>query len=95
MSHTHIWERDSRHEFTMVDADNRTICSIARSYQQRRCSSGAAYECNDTEKPMVWRIMIPGRDSKILAHLHMDVRKAKEVAEFQVRRLGLVKDSQD
>ena len=89
------WERESRNEFTLIGADDSTICTITRSYQQRLCSWGGSYECNDTTKPMVWTIMIPGHRTKVLARMEMSVREAKGEAESQVRRLGLIKDSQD
>jgi len=95
MNLNYKWERESRHEFTMVGADDRTICAIARRYQQRLCSWGGSYECNDTAKPMIWTIMIPGRRTEILARTEMPVCEAKGEAESQVRRLGLIKDSQD
>jgi len=95
MNATHKWERESRNEFTLIGADDSTICTITRSYQQRLSSWSGSYECNDTTKPMIWTIMIPGRRTKILARMEMPVREAKRMAEFQVRRLGLIKDSKD
>ena len=83
------WERDSANEFALCTADLDQICSISRSYPQRRCSWGGSYECNDTTKPMIWTINY-GKRTRVFGLPGMTVREAKAMAIDLCRRLQII-----
>jgi len=89
------WDRESANEFSLWTDDFKQLCSISRSYPQRRCSWGGSYECNDTTKPMIWNITYKfnGRHrSRVFGSQipGMTVREAKAMAIDLCRRLQII-----
>ena len=78
------WDRDTANDFSLWNADGDLVCSIFRSYDQRRSASGFAAEVNDTTKPMRWAILRPGQPTRSFGQPGMSVRAAKKLAQCVV-----------
>lgn len=73
------WDRETSNEFSLWDQDGDWIGTLERSYEQKTSAHGHSLYVNDTEKPMIWTLILAGHSTRIIG-TGFTVREAKKLA---------------